>query len=176
VAALKHYFAARFTARVEMPPLQSRPEDIPLIVRHIVRLQAQRSPHVGRFVEADGAVQADCALLEALLRHRYTLHVRELEELLGRAALASANDVLTAIDLPIHSAPADERAAPSMPERTRRELPSLDEVSNAMVRNGGNRSRVCRELGLRNRFVLYRLLKKDADVDDRVDEAQSLAT
>jgi two-component system nitrogen regulation response regulator GlnG/two-component system response regulator HydG len=152
---LKHDFVARFTVRLIVPSLQERREDIPLVLAHLVRTAAARSPALARFCDGDGQLRAEAQLIEALLRHAFALNVRELEEILLRAAAASAGDTLSAIDL----APPDARRS-SLPPPPPPRLPSPDEVAAAMLRNGGNRSHAWRELGLRNRYVLYRLLRK----------------
>src|SRR5262249_14365097 len=52
---LKHDLLARLTLRLVMPELAARPEDIPLLVRHLLRRAAEQSPDIGRrFLSPDG--------------------------------------------------------------------------------------------------------------------------
>jgi transcriptional regulator of aromatic amino acid metabolism len=56
LSALKNDFRARFTTVVELAPLSSRSEDVPLLARHLLGAAARRSPEVaGRFLEKDAA-------------------------------------------------------------------------------------------------------------------------
>jgi two-component system nitrogen regulation response regulator GlnG/two-component system response regulator HydG len=93
--ALKHDVFARFQAHLALPALDARPEDIPLLVTHLLRRQAAADPSIARrfFPGADPRAHPRVApaLVRALVQHRYTTHVRELGALLGRATLSSAS-------------------------------------------------------------------------------------
>jgi two-component system nitrogen regulation response regulator GlnG/two-component system response regulator HydG len=84
-SALKHDILARLTFRVQTPDLNTRREDIPLIVRHQMRRLAKHDPDVAReFFGRDPGHEPKlpCALIRALLQHAYTTNVRELSNLL----------------------------------------------------------------------------------------------
>jgi two-component system nitrogen regulation response regulator GlnG/two-component system response regulator HydG len=92
---LKHDFASRFALCLTIPGLGERREDIPLVVRHLLREAASRDPSFGaRFLEGwdghSGEPRVDPTLMDALLRHAYKHHVRELAQLLW-AAIASSD-------------------------------------------------------------------------------------
>jgi two-component system nitrogen regulation response regulator GlnG/two-component system response regulator HydG len=170
VSELKHDFAARFAVRIAMPTLQARREDIPLLVQHLVRRAAERGSGFSRFIDDDGYVRIDPAFMERLLQYPFTLHIRELEEMLTRAAAASGGDTLVwsgaaagMASVPLPRATVEASSA-SPPAAKRSAPPTEQEILASLARNGGNRNRVWRELGLRSRFALYRLLKK---VDSR---------
>ena len=82
---------ARLKVRVAVPDLHARREDIPLLVAHLLRQQALAGTGLARRFFPDGDPSAaplvSPGLIEALVRHRYTTHVRELETLLLGAAL-----------------------------------------------------------------------------------------
>jgi transcriptional regulator with GAF, ATPase, and Fis domain len=80
--SLKHDLLARFTVRIELPGLNERREDIPLLCRSILARLCSADPRLRRFCEPDGTPRVDPLFMEALLHHDYQTHVRELEELL----------------------------------------------------------------------------------------------
>jgi DNA-binding NtrC family response regulator len=77
-------------ARVTLPPLRERPDDIPLLVQHFLA----RLP---RDVQCARAISPDA--LEELQRREYAGNVRELKSTVERAAMTAAGDVVTPTDL-----------------------------------------------------------------------------
>jgi DNA-binding NtrC family response regulator len=71
-----------------MPPLRSRPDDVPVLARHFIQ------KHFGR---SDWSFSADA--LEAMRNHAWPGNVRELENKLQRAWLFHAGDRISAADL-----------------------------------------------------------------------------
>ena len=157
---LKSDFGARFTLRLEIPGLNHRRADIPLLIRHLMRRVAKENPDIARrFFPAEVALDESHPriapdLVDALLRHKYTLHVRELDKLLWKAILASPEQfvLLTA------GVQADLKTD-SKPARPTGEVDPAS-ITEALERHQGNVTRAARELGLKNRYVLYRLMKK----------------
>jgi two-component system nitrogen regulation response regulator GlnG/two-component system response regulator HydG len=100
-STLKHDFAARFTARIEMPNLTKRREDIPLIARHLLLRAARRSNDIARpFIETtpSGYEYARFGedLVAGLFRRDFTTNLRELDALLWRAMAESHDDTIEA--------------------------------------------------------------------------------
>ena len=163
VEQLKPDLAARFTLRLGLPDLNQHREDIPLLVRHVLRRAAAKDSALGtRFFEGWPGDHPEPRLapelMEALLRHAYGTHVRELESLLWQAVAGSRGNRLELTD-----AVREKLRAASGPSRDGRqtdELPSRDEVQACLERNQGVQERAWRELGLKNRYVLKRLIKK----------------
>jgi two-component system nitrogen regulation response regulator GlnG/two-component system response regulator HydG len=151
--ALKHDFAARLTVRTQVPGLDERVEDIPLLVRHILLRLAQEMPDVhARFFEVkDGRIEPriEPALIDALVTHRYTHHLRELERLVW-LAVSTSKDQYLARTKEVEA----ELRLPSTGEATESQIRAALETSN------GNVTRAARHLGLKNRFALYRLMKQ----------------
>jgi two-component system nitrogen regulation response regulator GlnG/two-component system response regulator HydG len=156
---LKHDLLARLTLRLPMPPLEERREDIPLLVRHLLRKAADQNPEIGRrFFPEDarlGAPRVDPALIEHLLHRTYPLNVRELETLLWSAMRGSSGDRVILTDEIRETAPPAPAAA-----RPRSGEPTADEIREALRRHDDNLTKAARALGLPSRFVLYRLIKK----------------
>lgn len=150
--ALKHDLLARLTLRLVVPGLEARREDVPLIARVLLSRAAREAPEIGTRFFSGGQPRVDLALVERLLVHRYTHHVRELEGLLWQAMAESRGDV---IEL---TPPLEERLA-ARPEAPSTEI-GADEVRRALERHGGNQSRAYRDLGLKNRYALIRLMKR----------------
>lgn len=157
---LKPDFLARFKIRVHTATLQQRREDIPLLVRHVLRRIAQRTPDIAaRFFpdgpSADGSARVSVTLIDKLLHHEYPGQVRELEVLLLQAIRESPGAMVE--DLPtLKVSQPIATLSPTPPRRA----PTREEVLASHERQQGNRERMWRELGLKNRFQLYRLLDK----------------
>ena len=96
--ALKHDVLARLKARLFVPELGARREDIPLLVRHLLRRQAVSEPSlVARFFpgsDPGAAPRTTPDLMTALVRHRFGTHVRELDSLLLCASIESRGKYL----------------------------------------------------------------------------------
>jgi two-component system nitrogen regulation response regulator GlnG/two-component system response regulator HydG len=88
---LKHDILARFKVLIEVPGLPPRREDVPFLAAHLLRLHARSEQGVTRRFFPSGDVDegplVTPTLMEALVRHAYTAHVRELDKLLVKAAL-----------------------------------------------------------------------------------------
>jgi DNA-binding NtrC family response regulator len=181
--ALKHDLAARLTLRVELPSLAERREDIPLIVAHLcTEIAAQNSELARRFCEpAPGGrsvPRLDPNLVEALVRHDYTTHAREIRSLLWCALTESPGDrleltpsVTRALARESHAPPARLSPMPTVtieretgtgtePPRALYETATRERIEASLAKHGGNVASAAQELGFRNRYVLYRLMKK----------------
>lgn len=139
--SLKADVLARFSEHLYVPGFNERRADIPLLARNVLE----------RLAQEDGRApsHAGLALMDALVRHHYTLHHRELERLLrlarrssNGAELALVPGVEAELDLPV----------------TAIEVTS-DAIANAL-RVSKSSTEAAKRLGLPSRFALYRLMKK----------------
>jgi DNA-binding NtrC family response regulator len=171
---IKHDLLARITLVIELPSLDERREDIPLLARHLVLRAARENPVIAeRFVRrvAGGRDEAnlDAALVVALLRHSYTTNVRELDKLLWRSMAAATLDhtLKTPDDLR-----ASRPLSPASVAEAMVEEPDVDEllaglvakpseqaVRETMLRHRGKVRKAADELGITH-WSLMRLLKK----------------
>jgi transcriptional regulator with AAA-type ATPase domain len=161
-ASLKHDFLARFSARVELPSLDERKEDILLLARGLLLRAAKRSPEiVAPFVyetpEGREEVRLDGSLVEALATRAFPTNVRDLDAFLWRALADSRGDT---IEAPASDSQEPQRPAVSSSPSPAKADPTADEIRNALNTNGGSVPAAARTLGLPSRYALYRLLKK----------------
>lgn len=151
--ALKHDFLARLPTRIALPGLDERPDDVPLLLAAALRRAATETPAVrARFFGPDGRPRVHPDLVEALVRHRYTLHVRELHRLLWRAITTSPADHLALTP--------EVRAELSLGPAVAAVVPDRAAVEAALTAAGGRAALAAEALGLRSRYALYRLMKK----------------
>jgi DNA-binding NtrC family response regulator len=156
--------AARFAFVVRTPNLGARVEDIPLIVRHLLKQVAREDAELrARFFLPDDEPRLSAGLLMGLLRGNAIGNVRWLRNTLWRALAESSGDTLRwpksisgqflrASSLP----PPPQAPAPS----ERGGEPERERIREALERNQGSVDKTWRELGLSSRFALHRLLKK----------------
>jgi DNA-binding NtrC family response regulator len=168
-AALKNDFAARFTLRIDVPDLNARREDIPFLVRHILRRAAQAgdAPAVRTFPRGDLSSEPMLPIhvMRALVSRRYDTHTRELERLVLEVAadkgLASEGATVQAPDATDDARHALRLSAAGT-QNTSEGAPELgpQQIQGALDAHNGSLERTWRALGLANRFVLRRLIKK----------------
>lgn len=157
IGALKHDVAARFRLRLTVPGLDERREDVPLLARHLLRRVARSDDDIARrFVDERGEPRLSFALVRALVGHTYRTHVRELETLLWIALAHAKGDVADVCPELVAELSGPDTNAPKRAVET----VSEEEVREALERHGGVQDKVYKELGLANRFVLHRLMKK----------------
>src|SRR5262245_8070281 len=99
LGSLRSDLLARYKLRIVLPRLDERREDIPLLVLHLAAGAGRESPElVERFRADDGRYRIDAALVEHLLRRRYTANIRELDALVWAAIANSDGDRLSLCD------------------------------------------------------------------------------
>jgi len=150
--------------RIETPPLRARPEDIPLLLVHLLRTCSERH---GKTVE-----RVSPRTLRTLCSYAYPGNIRELENIVDHAVTLCESDSLTEHDLPAHLLGRAEGApiAAPEPEASPGFVPgcNLDEqlatyekdmLLAALERAGGVRKRAAELLGIKYRSLRHRLSK-----------------
>lgn len=160
LSTLKHDFLARFTHRISIPGLDERRDDLPIVIRELLLRAARHDARVGeRFFERrDGELaepRITPALLSRLIRHRYENNVRELDRLLW-IAIGSTRDDFLDVTAPLEGELAQVTAEVGV-EPVEVDKPAIEK---ALRDHAGSVSAAARALGLRNRYVLHRLMKK----------------
>jgi two-component system response regulator HydG len=145
-------------ARIEMPPLRARPEDIgPIVDQFIAEQNRRRSLHVGR---------PDTALLDHMRRYDWPGNVRELRNMVEALFIDPPDGRAVGVgDLP----PAFRRLFEQ--NRSAGE-PERDRLVNVLRQTNWNKVEAARQMNW-SRMTLYRKLAKydldpapDADSDD----------
>ena len=132
-------------AVVEVPPLRARPEDLPILVEHILEGRATVTP----------------AAMAALAAYDWPGNVRELRNVITTAVAMLDGDVLDVRHLMFPSGtPRKERELDELPLAGR----SLEAIERAAIkqtleREGGNKTRAAKALGIAP-STLYEKLKK----------------
>ena len=140
---------------INLPELNERPADIPLLAEHFMRNFCISHNRVKRSI-TDRA-------MDALQRYNWQGNVRELENVLERAVLLSKTDQITIEDLPVN-------VTSHMPERNLEEYKKIslkDAMSEperriiraALEANSWNRQLTAQALEI-NRTTLYKKMKK----------------
>lgn len=169
--SLKHDLLARFTHRIAVPGLIERRDDVPLLLGELLSRISRDNPDlVDRFFERRRGARAEPKIAPdfviRLLRHPFTHHVRELDRIVW-LAIGSAEDdyigVTEAVDAELSNP-----GSPSDVAEIRRE-----DLVRALREHGRSPTRIARALGVKNRFVLHRLLKKHGLTTDSEDEGGS---
>ncbi len=140
----------------EIPALRARPDDIPALAKAL--LQRMGSTNDPSYHLADDAAQA-------LMAYDYPGNVRELRNILQRAAALSTNGIITAVEIHIDPQPGLHKADASAGfhdadghEPSMRGLES-QYIAELLAEHRGKRARVAQILGISER-TLYRKLKQ----------------
>ncbi|MFZ0708213.1 MAG: sigma-54 dependent transcriptional regulator [Candidatus Korobacteraceae bacterium] len=134
---------------LEVPSLRSRCEDIPLLVKKLLRCLGPQ----GEDVEVDGSA------LEALRRYSWPGNIRELCNVLQRALLLSEDKIITEREL--HFFPARFEEAPlasSATDLTLREMEKAH-IAKVLAQESGSVQRTAKRLGI-PRSSLYNKLNR----------------
>ena len=150
-----------------VPPLRNRRADIPLIARFILRRMADGSP----------SIKLSAAAVDALLAYDFPGNIRELENILARAAALLEGDVIDAKDLDLPdtgtlsepSLPVEAETPPASdataPEGAQGNLDGYlaqiekAEIEAALHTHRWNRTATAKSLGITLRSLRYRLKK-----------------
>ncbi len=153
-SSLRTDVLARFDFRIATPELAQRREDIPLIALQLLRsMMLDNRDLQTRFFSAAGVPRLSEGFARRLVQRAYGANVRELRQLLWKVLATS-----TGSELEWPEAEGDPPAAEASGGPT--EDYSLEQLKRALDANNGSLERTWRALGLANRHVLNRLLRK----------------
>jgi two-component system, NtrC family, response regulator AtoC len=145
-------------ARIVIPPLRDRPEDIPPLAVHILRCVERR--------QGWGELSLSPEALSALQERPWPGNVRQLENVLARAVIVARGRTI----LPEHL-DADESADPAIPAADdltepvplRALLAEVERraIHRALLACGGNRTRTAERLGISRRQLFDKIREYD---------------
>jgi transcriptional regulator with GAF, ATPase, and Fis domain len=151
---------------IQVPALRERPEDIPELALHFLRLYAQRANQP--------ATQLDDEALAALKGYSWPGNIRQLENVIERAVVVAEGPIITPHELPPEIfapaadgngaaprlAPRDHRAGPNnRSKREEREEREKELLVRALAAAAGNKAEAARTLGLARSTLLSKLKK-----------------
>jgi two-component system response regulator AtoC len=150
---------------LHIAPLRSRKDDIRPLAEHFLRKYARRNPRAATRLSPEALVK--------LAAYDFPGNVRELENVIERAAILSRGDVIQAEHLAFTSRASTPRARvieipEPPPESGAPDTRDLDEkledieraeLMLALARAGGNKAEMARQLGMQRTTLYYRLKK-----------------
>jgi transcriptional regulator with GAF, ATPase, and Fis domain len=128
-------------AQIHLPPLMDRGEDIALLATFFLERYNEK---LGRRVRRFAA-----ATMEGMKRYRWPGNVRELEAKVKKAVLMCEGNEIMLADLGISEGQVEE----IVPLKDAKELYARRYIIEVLERNGGNRSKTARDLGIDPRTV-----------------------
>ena len=141
-------------ARLDMPPLRARPEDIPLLVDHFFARACETTGKQLRAISDE--------VLERLVAYPWPGNVRELQNVIERAVMLSDGDVVALSNIPEGvavppSAVEREKGGRDLGLRRARKQLEGELIRRALRATGGNRTHAARLLEISHRALLYKI-------------------
>ncbi len=148
---------------IELPPLRSRPSDIPMLAHSFLEQVREDSRR-----QVTGFDDEAMATLE---RYNWPGNVRELQNIVERAVLLGKGPIISVADLPVEvrgtspvimSSGAGQRTLKEALEGPERQI-----IREVLEANGWNRNATADQLGI-NRTTLYKKMKRLGLEDGRI--------
>ncbi len=143
---------------ITLPPLRERKDDLPLLTQHLL---AELQRRVGK-----EGIRISAAMMRRIHDYDWPGNVRELQNVVERVvALTPSGGIADFPDIRMRGPRQGLTAlVPEKPSATLREMVSELErrlIAQALERNGGNRSRAARDLGITRQGLAVKLKKYD---------------
>ncbi len=139
------------TLSVRLPPLRDRGDDLLVLARYFLGMFASEYKSRARGFSPQA--------LAALRKYAWPGNVRELRNRIQRAVVLAERALLRPEDLELSA----DDASPVLPLAQAREDFQRRYIEQILARNGGNRTRAARELGVDPRTVFRFLEKQEAE-------------
>ncbi|HMK57283.1 MAG TPA: sigma 54-interacting transcriptional regulator [Dissulfurispiraceae bacterium] len=133
---------------IHLPPLREREQDIPLLCQHFInQLNVDYAKNVTRISDE---------VLRLFMQHSWPGNVRELRHALEHAFILCSGGEIRKEHLPKEFT---QVVCMNSEEKVHKTKVTRDAIIDALTRNGGNKAKASRELGI-DRRTLYRNLSK----------------
>ena len=138
---------------IELPPLRTRKEDIPLLVQHFISKFGRGEKKSVSEISKDA--------MEVLLNHSWPGNVRELENVIQRAITLSRQDTISLEDLPSCLVEEKESNLVQQAIQQKYTMAQLEKeyIRKVLIEVGGNKSKAAEILGY-DRKTLYRKIEQ----------------
>jgi DNA-binding NtrC family response regulator len=137
---------------IEIPPLRSRREDIPVLAEHFVRKHQQRT---GKRID-----RIESGVVEALGDYQWPGNVRELENTIERAVVLSTDGVIGPASISVVGvATGQSNSLPSLKLRTNIEWIEQETIRRALESAAGVKKDAADLMGISQRALSYYLAK-----------------
>lgn len=138
-----------------VPPLRDRRDDIPLLADHFLRRMQDKTGRAGLRIPPEAFSLFD--------RYPWPGNVRELENTIERLVVLSRDDQLGVQNLPEKirgvGEPGGATGIKLPPHGVNLDELERDLICQSLERNGGNRTKAAKDLGLTRNTLLYRMQK-----------------
>jgi two-component system, NtrC family, response regulator AtoC len=158
-----------------LAPLRERPDDIPLLLDHFLRLKAQEHSIAPKSLSPE--------VVDFFTSYYWPGNIRELENLLERLTILTAHEMITLRDLPASMRSTDQTATLKEDVLTgsRPLSDAVDEferelIVKALQRTGFNQTKAAALLGTSRRILKYRIEKLKINDPNDPDEDVKLPT
>ena len=138
------------TVEIEIPPLRTRPGDIPEFVTHFL--------HVFKTKYHKSHLKIDKAAMKVLEEHHWPGNIREVQHTIERGVIMSDGDEIGVSDFNLSTMEPQQGNSPEFESLNLRDAERIL-VEKAVEKYQGNISKAAKELGL-TRAALYRRLEK----------------
>jgi PAS domain S-box-containing protein len=137
--------------KIQVPPLRERPEDIPVLTRHLIRKYQANS---GRKIDG---IAPDA--LRALQQYDFPGNVRELENIIEHASILCKEKTIQQHHLPSYLSGLEKEFEQIQDREQRMEEIEARTILRVLKKHHGNKVLTARELGI-HRTTLWRKLKR----------------
>ena len=135
---------------IYLPPLNERPEDVPLLAQHFIEKYNQEN---GKAVK-----RVDEGTMRLFMKYHWPGNVRELENLVERAVVTSKEEILTEDDFPTEFAlgkVGDDMPGLKVPMKLEEGSKYL--ILKTLEKFNGNKTRAAEALGITTRTIRNKL-------------------
>ncbi|NQT20262.1 MAG: sigma-54-dependent Fis family transcriptional regulator, partial [Planctomycetes bacterium] len=140
---------------IRVPPLRERRDDVPLLIRYFLRRISEE--------RGSGPIEVNHAALDLLYKYWWPGNIRELENVIERAAILSSGGPITEKHLPRDVHAATKKAASTslfdLPFKVARNAFERNYIKRVLDRCEGNVAQAARTAGV-SRTYFYEIIKK----------------